>query len=130
MAETQQAQQEETIKDQATEADKASGTEAKTAEFEQVKGGIVPAENENLDILLDISMPVTVNLGKTVVPFKQLLQMGPGSVLQLDKIVGKPAELFVQDIKFATCDIVVVDGFFAVRIKDILGAELPEQSDD
>ena len=130
MAETQQDQREETTQDQAAETTEAGGTETKTAEFEQVEERIVPAEDENLDILLDISMPVTVNLGKTVVLFKQLLQMGPGSVLQLDKGVGKPAELFVQDIKFATCDIVVVDGCFAVRIKDVLGTELPEQTDD
>ncbi len=124
MAETQQK---ETTQNQTAEAGEV---EAQTAEFEEAQEGIVPAEGENLDILLDISMPITVNLGKIVVPFKQLLQMGPGSVLQLDKVVGKPAELFIQDIKFATCDIVVVDGFFAVRIKDVLGTELPEQSDE
>ncbi len=78
---------------------------------------------ENLDILLDISMPITVKLGSAVVPFKQLLQMGPGSVLQLDKVIGEPAELFVQDIKFATADIVVVDVCFAARIREVLGTE-------
>lgn len=97
--------------------------EVQNVELEQVTEGMVPATEENLDILLDIHMPITVNMGRTVVPFRQLLQMGPGSVLQLDKAVGQPAEIYVQDIRFATGDIVVVDGCYAVRIKDILSRE-------
>lgn len=116
MAQTQQAQA------TAEMIDKAA-TEVQDAELEQVEPGLVPTEQENLDILLDINMPITVNLGRTTIPFRDLLQTGPGSVLQLDKAVGQPAEIFVQDIRFATGDIVVVDGCFAVRIKEILGKE-------
>jgi flagellar motor switch protein FliN len=115
MADTEQAVVEQT-------PDVPAG-EVQNVELEQVTEGMVPATEENLDILLDIHMPITVNMGRTVVPFRQLLQMGPGSVLQLDKAVGQPAEIFVQDIRFATGDIVVVDGCYAVRIKDILSRE-------
>ncbi|HEV59134.1 MAG TPA: hypothetical protein ENN87_16820 [Phycisphaerales bacterium] len=115
MADTEQA-----VVEQA--ADAPAG-EVQNVELEQVAEGMVPATEENLDILLDIHMPITVNMGRTVVPFRQLLQMGPGSVLQLDKAVGQPAEIYVQDIRFATGDIVVVDGCYAVRIKDILSRE-------
>ncbi len=115
MADTEQA-----VVEQA--ADAPAG-EVQNVELEQVTEGMVPATEENLDILLDIHMPITVNMGRTVVPFRQLLQMGPGSVLQLDKAVGQPAEIYVQDIRFATGDIVVVDGCYAVRIKDILSRE-------
>ena len=101
----------------------AQQVEAQNAEFSEVQdAGGAPGE-ENLDVLLDINMPITVNIGSTEVPFKRLLQLGPGSVLQLDKTIGQPAELRVQDIKFATGDIVVVDGCFAVRIREILGME-------
>jgi len=51
-------------------------------------------------------------------------------VLQLDKTIGQPAELYVQDINFATGDVVVLDGCFAVRIKEILGSDQPEQQDE
>jgi len=115
MAETEQAVAEAT-------ADETAG-EVEGVELEQVTEGMVPATEENLDILLEIHMPVTVTMGRTVVPFRQLLQMGPGSVLQLDKAVGQPAELFVQDIRFATGDIVVVDGRYAVRIREVLSRE-------
>ena len=115
MAETEQAEQ---------QAEGASGqTEVQEAQFpEAADGGAAPGQ-ENLDILLDINMPITVNLGKTTVPFKRLLQLGPGSVLELDKAVGEPAELYVQDIQFASGDVVVADGHFAVRIKEVLGME-------
>ncbi|NLH16246.1 MAG: flagellar motor switch protein FliN [Phycisphaerae bacterium] len=101
----------------------APATEVQTAEFEQVQDVPVKPAEDNLNILLDISMPITVTLGKTEIPFKRLLQLGPGSVLELNKIVGEPAELFVQDIKFATGDIVVVNESFAIRIREILGAD-------
>jgi flagellar motor switch protein FliN len=97
--------------------------EAQTAEFEQVQDAPVKPAEDNLNILLDIHMPITVTLGKTDIPFKRLLQLGPGSVLELNKLVGEPAELFVQDIKFATGDIVVVNESFAIRIREILGAD-------
>ena len=132
MAETEQTETEQTETEQTKEGQTESQqqTEAQNAEFAEAQDtGPAPGE-ENLDLLLDISMPVAVNLGKTDVPFRRLLQLGPGSVLQLDKTIGEPAELYVQDISFATGDIVVVDGCFAVRIKEILGADQPEQVDE
>ena len=119
MADTEQAEMQNEV-----------ASEAQEAEFEDVQEGTVTAGEENLDILLDVNMPITVNLGKTEIPFKQLLQLGPGSVLRLDNMVGQPADLYVQDIKFATGDIVVVDDCFAVRIKEILGAEALEQENE
>jgi flagellar motor switch protein FliN/FliY len=117
MAETQQTQEAQTT---------ATTPEVQSAEFEQVQDIPAKAAEDNLDILLDINMPITVTLGKTEIPFKRLLQLGPGSVLELNKAVGEPAELFVQDIKFATGDIVVVNDAFAIRIREILGADQVE----
>ncbi len=100
---------------------------AQKAEFEEVDKNSVAGEEPSLDILLDINMPIDVNIGKTEIPFRQLLQLGPGAVLQLEKPIGQPAELYVQDIKFATGDIVVVNECFAVRIKEVIGMEDPEE---
>lgn len=124
MAETEQveAEQTQTQETQAQE-EETNVTNVQNAEFTEAQETDVASSEENLDILLDISMPLTINLGKTVMPFRKLLQLGPGSVIQLDKAIGQPAELFIQDIKFATVDVVVVDDCFAVRIKEILGLE-------
>ena len=77
----------------------------------------------SLDILLDMSVPVAVSVGRAQIPVRRLLQLGPGSVLKLDKPIDEPADLFLKDSKFAAGDVVVVDGHFAVRIREIVGAE-------
>ena len=75
----------------------------------------------NFDILLDMNVFVTVTIGRTQIPIRRLLQLGPGSVLKLDKPIDAPADLYLKDAKFASADVVVVDGKFAVRIKQIIG---------
>lgn len=103
-------------------------TEANEIEYTEVDPSAEPADEQTLDRLLDINMPITVTIGKTEIPFKELLQLGPSAVLQLDKPIGEPAELYVQDIQFATGDIVVVDGCFAVRIKEVMGTDAAERA--
>ena len=97
-------------------------SQAQVAEFDEaVDAGT--ESGENLNILLDIQMPITVVLGKTEVPFKRLLQLAPGSVLELDKAVGQPADLYVQDIRLATGDVVVVNENYGIRIREVMGSE-------
>lgn len=98
-------------------------TQVQEADFAEAQQADVKPSEENLDLLLDIHMPLTVNLGTTTMQFRKLLQLGPGSIIQLDKLVGEPADLYIQDIKFATADIVVAGDSFAVRIKEISGME-------
>ena len=73
-----------------------------------------------LDVLLDVNVPMSVVIGSSQVPVRRLLQLGPGSVLTLDKSVDDPVELYLKGSRFATADIVVVEDKFAVRIKEIL----------
>lgn len=111
-------------KDQPTpQADgQAAGTQVRSVEFPEAPQGSAGAGTGQLDILLDMDIPITVVLGSTQIPVRQLLQLGPGSVLQLEKPVEAPADLFLKDSKFAEGDVVVVDDCFAVRIKQIVGA--------
>lgn len=110
MAQTEELKQEETA------------TQAQSAEFAEAQNLGIKNTDGKVEMLLDINMPITVTLGGTNIPVRQLLQLCPGSVLQLDKLIDEPAELYVQDIKFATGDIVIVDGHFAIRVKEIVGA--------
>jgi flagellar motor switch protein FliN/FliY len=80
-----------------------------------------------LDVLLDMEVPVTVVLGTTEIPVRRLLQLAPGAVLKLDKPIEAPADLFLRDSKFAEAEVVVVDNRFAVRIKRITGAGVTGQ---
>jgi flagellar motor switch protein FliN len=121
-SEPQQAAGEATTPAGETQVRQEAGTEVKQMEFNPV-APTQPSGQENLDLLLDIQMPITVTLGRAEVPLKKLLQLVPGSVLSLDKCVGQPAELYVQDIPVATADVVVVDNNFAVRIRELLGMD-------
>ncbi len=98
-----------------------SKTQAQPVEFSEA----VPSEDlgagGGIGILLNMSILVTVSIGQTEIPVRQLLQLGPGSVLRLDKPIDAPVDLYLRDTKFATGNVVVVEDRFAVRIKQILG---------
>ncbi len=97
-------------------------TQAHPVEFPEAPQDAPGGSSGQIDILLDMDVPVTVILGATRVPVRRLLQLGPGSVLKLDKPVEAPAELFLKDSKFAEAEVVVVDNRFAVRITQIVKA--------
>jgi len=100
-----------------------SKKQAKSVELAEAAEGGAAGPGGSIDILLDMDVPVTVSIGQTEIPVRQLLQLGPGSVLSLDKPIDEPADLYLKDSKFATGSIVEVDGWFAVKINQIFGAE-------
>lgn len=67
-------------------------------------------------------MPVLAQLGQVEIAVRDLLQMGPGSVIQLDKKAGEPVDLYLRGVQFATGTLVVVGDQLGVRIKEILSA--------
>jgi flagellar motor switch protein FliN/FliY len=70
----------------------------------------------SLDLVLDISMPVTVELGRTLMTVQELLQLRTGSVVELAKMAGEPVDLLVRNVRFARGEVVVVDNNFGLRI--------------
>ena len=103
--------------------------QAQSVEFSEAEGTESAAGTGSIDLLLAMDVPVTVVIGQTELPVKRLLRLGPGSVLKLDKSIDEPADLYLKDVKFATGNIVVVDGRFAVRINQIFGLnDSPEEA--
>jgi flagellar motor switch protein FliN/FliY len=102
-------------------------TQAQAADFPEASPSAAPTASGNIDILLDMTIPVTVTIGKTRMPIRRLLQLGPGSVVQLDKSIDEPADLYLKDTKFATGSVVVVEGRFAIKIREIQGMPAPQQ---
>ncbi len=101
--------------------------QVRSVEFPEAPQSVATAGTSQLDILLDMDVPITVVLGATQIPVRRLLQLGPGSVLQLEKPIEAPADLFLKDSKFAEAEVVVVDDRFAVRIRQIVGAAAAAQ---
>ncbi len=75
---------------------------------------------QNLDFILDIPLKVTVELGRTSLPIRDLLQLGQGSVLELDKLAGEPLEILVNGKLVAKGEVVVVNEKFGIRLTDII----------
>ena len=96
-------------------------TQAQSVEFSEADGTEATTGAGSIDVLLAMDVAVTVVIGQTELPVKRLLQLGPGSVIKLDKSIDEPADLYLKDTKFATGNVVVVEGRFAIRIKQILG---------
>ena len=98
-----------------------SKTTVQSAQFPEAISTTASGPKTSIDILLDMNIPVTVVIGKTEMSIQQLLQLSPGSVIELAKPIDVPADLYLKDTKFATGSIVVVEDQFAVRIKEIIG---------
>ena len=73
-----------------------------------------------LELILDVEVPITVRFGETHLPLDEVIKLGHGSQIQLDKMVDDPVELFVNKKLLATGEVVVVDGHYAIRITEIL----------
>lgn len=79
------------------------------------------AGSENkLDLLLDLSLSVSVELGKTTMMIKDILELGRGSIIEFDKLVSEAVDILVNGRKIAEGEVVVVDKHFGIRITSLL----------
>ncbi len=78
---------------------------------------------ENIDLIKDVLLKVTVELGKTSKPIDEILQFSPGSIIELDRLVGEPLDIMVNGKKIAKGEVVVIDENYGIRITDIVKAE-------
>lgn len=79
-----------------------------------------PSGGRDIDFLLDIPLEITVELGRTRMLIKDLLQLGQGSVVELDKLAGEPMEILINSKLVARGEVVVVNEKFGIRLTDIL----------
>jgi flagellar motor switch protein FliN len=77
-------------------------------------------ETRDLDFILDIPLDLTVELGRTRMLVNDLLQLGQGSIVELNKIAGEPLEIFINRKLVARGEVVVVNEKFGIRLTDIV----------
>lgn len=75
---------------------------------------------KNLDLVMDIPVQLTVELGRTRMPIRNLLQLAQGSVVELDELAGEPLDVFVNRCLVAQGEVVVVNEKFGIRLTDII----------
>ena len=73
-----------------------------------------------LDLLLDIDLPVSISFGSAQLPLKEVVKLNTGSIVELDRLVGEPVEVLVNQRLIARGEVVVVDGNYGVRIQEIV----------
>lgn len=76
--------------------------------------------NNDIELILDIPVSLTVELGRTRIPIKHILQLAQGSVIELDALAGEPMDVLVNGCLIAQGEVVVVNEKFGIRLTDIV----------
>lgn len=97
------------------------GAEASRAQFTEFTGKSKLGDTHNdIDFILDIPVQLTVELGRTKIAIKNLLQLAQGSVVELDGMAGEPMDVLVNGCLIAQGEVVVVNDKFGIRLTDII----------
>jgi flagellar motor switch protein FliN/FliY len=94
--------------------------EAMPVEFQQLIGKGNEGEQQNLQLLLDVTLPISIELGRTLMSVQDILNLGPGSVVELNKLAGEPVDLLVNKKIVAKGEVVVIDENFGLRVTSLI----------
>lgn len=100
--------------------EKKGTPDAKPASFAPVQDKRGGDSLKNIDFILDVPLKINVNLGTARMVIKELLQLGQGSVIELEKLAGEPMDVLIGDKLIARGEVVVVNDKFGIRLTDIV----------
>lgn len=103
-----------------TSATNQPAVSAKPHTLEQFGAGNTAAATSDLDMILDIPVQLTVELGRTKMPIKNLLQLAQGSVVELSGMAGEPLDVMINGFLIAQGEVVVVNDKLGIRLTDII----------
>ncbi|VAW52171.1 Flagellar motor switch protein FliN [hydrothermal vent metagenome] len=86
----------------------------------QSAGQLTTTENTNLDVILDIPVTLSMEIGRTELPINNLLQLNQGSVVELDRLAGEPLDVLINGTLIAHGEVVVVNEKFGIRLTDVI----------
>ena len=92
----------------------------RTPQFTEFEQTVMSTTEVPIGMLLDLSLPISIELGRTSMTGQELLRLGRGSVIQLDRLAGEPIDIYVGDRRFAEGEVVVLGEHFGVRITRVL----------
>jgi flagellar motor switch protein FliN/FliY len=98
----------------------AASVPVQQVQFASLQPQNMPALSGNIGLLMDVPLQVTVELGRTKKLIREILDLGPGSVVELDKLAGEPIDVYVNTKLIAKGEVVVIDENFGVRITEIV----------
>ncbi|MBC2721920.1 flagellar motor switch phosphatase FliY [Desulfosporosinus sp.] len=95
-------------------------TPVQPAQFAPLQPGPQLTQPDNLSLILDVPLQISVELGRAKKTIKEILDMGPGSVIELDRLAGESVDMIVNGKLIAKCEVVVINETFGIRITDIV----------
>jgi flagellar motor switch protein FliN/FliY len=101
------------------QAETEANAQTEAATFDELKDDAV-AGNVNLDAILDVPVTISMEIGRTRINIRNLLQLNQGSVVELDRLAGEPMDVLVNGTLIAQGEVVVVNEKFGLRLTDII----------
>lgn len=101
-------------------AKSTTGEGIRSVRFGQLSSESIAGEQGSLDLLMDIALELSVELGRSMVPVRDVLRFAQGSLIQLNKLAGEPVDVLVNGKLIARGEVVVVDDSFGVRLTEIV----------
>ena len=93
---------------------------AAVAAFDQITADDSPSADLNLDVILDVPVSLSLEVGRARIPIRNLLQLNQGSVVELERGAGEPLDVYVNGTLIAQGEVVVVNDRFGVRLTDVV----------
>ncbi len=95
--------------------------DSEAAGFENLQDDALPSDEEiNLDVILDVPVDISMEIGRTKISIRNLLKLNQGSVIELDRLAGEPMDVLVNGTLIAHGEVVVVNDKFGIRLTDVI----------
>ncbi|QEW08465.1 flagellar motor switch protein FliN [Nitrincola iocasae] len=114
---------EEQVGGDADSGDTADQAAVKAVELSELKDESSPVNDAKLDVILDIPVKLTVEVGGTEIAIRNLLQLNQGSVLELSRVAGEPLDVKVNGTLIAHGEVVVVNDHYGIRLTDVISPQ-------
>lgn len=101
-------------------SDPMAGQPMANVNFDELGEAILGSTEVPLSLLMDLTLPVSIELGRTTMSVQEVLRLGRGSVIQLERLAGEPIDMFIGDRRFAEGEVVVLGEHFGIRLTRIL----------
>ncbi len=111
------------LAEQAESSAAKAGADVQVAEFDALSSDNMPMArdgDQNMDMILDIPVTISMEIGRTKISIRNLLQLNQGSVVELDRLAGEPMDVLVNGTLVAHGEVVVVNEKFGIRLTDVV----------
>lgn len=105
------------------ETEEVEQVDVEPAQLDELTDGGFGVADESMEVILDIPVTISMEIGRTSISIRNLLQLNQGSVVELDRLAGEPMDVLVNGTLIAHGEVVVVNEKFGIRLTDVISAQ-------